>query len=329
MSCISISLLADLADQYPFTEKELEQLVRCYEHHFCKVNAASSPLQNSWKSDAQPSFSNCSCDLLKIEDQNNGSIILKLASSSHPLFSTEDVMHRARLTEEGILPWSFIRTLEKALLESFYVTPYGLDGVDEGLLNFLEEMAICMGRRGPRQAIDFLFDSATPDSQEGCGAPAIELVRLCYLLAAASSILAYPSTHIASDKVKQWENLSDPPKQLVASLVQLAKRSELSPSTGRIFEFQDVVEESDARTIISRPQFREWVDCAVPLLASTLPTFLHDLLFLGTPFPKSRSPFRLPDMGNQRSVFFGDDPYSPLRFCFSSLSPCFCSKVRK
>jgi len=293
----SSTVLSLLADS-PFTLQELEQLLSLYNGREGHDNGL---LQHS---------------LISGDLGKEGSIIWLLVSScSHrPGAQKEDALtHRAQLAGR-FLPLTFLKTLETAIFhseESCYLTK-NPEVNDIALLSFFEAMAICTGRRGPGPVIDFLYDSAISNG----AARASELVRLCYLLGLKSSLL---SSLAESDEIMEREEIfrfDELPQPLVASLVRHVNICNQDQN------------KNEGETIVSRPQFREWINCSTPLLASTLPTFLHYLLFMENPFPSTRIvPFRFPDLGKQPSVFFGSDPYSSLHFCFGSLSPSLCSKV--
>jgi hypothetical protein len=294
-----------LVENTPFTEHELEKLVWLYEEHGHHYKNSRICNDHDQKRNG----------VVKKED----SVIRMLGASSNTsrMSNTQsDVsrMHLARFIER-MLPQAFLKTLEEALFqsdESVYVLNCSVSDVK--LLKFVEAMAVLMGRRGSSQVIDFLYDCGNRICSSNGGATAVELVHLCYILAVASSLLSC----CCEEKMVQLDTARryDPPQALVASLAQLAGK-------------QENTDTKVGNTVISRPLFREWINDIAPLLASTLPTFLHHLIFMGNPFPKSRLvPFQFPDLGNQPSAFFGSDPYSPLHFCFGSLSHSLCTKVR-
>jgi hypothetical protein len=371
---LSAPVLESLADRFPFSEKELEQLVGCYEtkfkdQHVLPLSDIMGPVKSfeddilcneeeaAHKEDTRASFYNLggtrilmsqSFDTGHLPSRNgtNGAfefapvepeetILVKLASSADVLFSMDDTLRRVRLVQEKVLPWRFTDTLGKFLLESIYISCYGLEGVDEALLVFLENLAVCMGRRGPRQVVDIIFDSCVYNKDKN-EAMAMELIRICYYLAVSSHLLSEASTSVSVlSLTAALEEELEPPHQLLVSLVTYVKKASTTEGGDRSafqFEQQESVfdTETDATTHVTRAQFREWVDSTAPVLASVLPTFLHDLLFLGKPFPKSgMTPFRLPDI-RQPSLCFTRSPrlrISTLSFCFSTVAPEFCKRV--
>lgn len=362
-SCtLSSTILESLADRFPFSEKELEQLVKCYETKFKgqeihplsalsgpaksfeddiiveeledlhqNIRASSSFNQDTgiFKTSSNDLFNSTDGGYLDAPILEEETILVKLASSAHVLFSMEDALRRVRFTQEKILPWTFTETINKVMNESFYVSSYGLEEVEEDLIHFLENMAVCTGRRGPRQVIDILYDSCVAHNQ----ANATELIRMCYLLALASHVLSDASTNMSSlSMTALLEHALEPPPQLLASLIESVRKPAASNESGPVFQFEEHGgglhdNESHSLTIVSRTQFRNWVDETAPMLASTLPTFFHDLLFLGEPFPKKgMTPFRSANI-RHFSAFFSPSRslnICPLSFCLGTVAPEFC-----
>jgi hypothetical protein len=294
---IEHSTISLLIENTPFTEVELQQLVGLFE--------ALGP--SHLLVDHSPNG---------VVPKDDSTFRMLTAMTSNAQHDVRKKMHTARSIERTF-PQAFLRTLEKALFhseETCYVMHCGRGDVE--LFKFVEAMAVLMGRRGSSQVIEFLYDSVSDICSNG-GATATELVRLCYILAVASSVL---SCYCDDTMGRQLDDIQrhNPPQALVASLALLAGEKNATNGT------------KVGDTFVTRPLFREWIHNTAPHLASTLPTFLHHLVFMGKPFPKSRLvPFRFPDLGNQKSICFSSaDPYSPLQFCFASLSHSLSTKVR-
>jgi hypothetical protein len=289
------STISLLIENTPFTEVELQQLVGLFE-----ALGPSHLLVDHTPNGVVPK-----------DDSTLRMLTAMTSNAQHDVRK----MHTARSIERTF-PQAFLRTLEKALFhseETCYVMHCGVSDVE--LFKFVEAMAVLMGRRGSNQVIEFLYDSVSDIDSNG-GATATELVRLCYTLAVVSSVLSCYCDDTMGQQLDTIQRYS-PPQSLVASLALLAGKQNANGT-------------KVGDTFITRPLFREWIHNTAPHLASTLPTFLHHLVFMGKPFPKSRLvPFRFPDLGDQTSICFSSaDPYSPLQFCFASLSHSLSTKVR-
>jgi hypothetical protein len=301
------STLSLLIENTPFNELELKQLIGLFE---ARGSSELLALKSGYAADDHDYTPN---GVIVPEDDLTLLILTSMTGSmQHDVRKNMDMARFLRRT----LSHAFLRTLEKALFhseENCYVLNCGPSDVE--LFKFVEAMAVLMGRRGSSQVIEFLYDSVSNICVSG-GATAAALVRLCYILAVASSLLSCycDDTMGQLDTIQQY----DPPQALVASLALLVgKQNANSTKVGD--------------TVIPRPLFREWINNTAPHLASTLPTFLHQSLFMGKPFPKSRLvPFRFPNLvGDQTSVYFSSsEPYSPLHFCFASLSHSLSTTVR-
>ncbi len=301
------STISLLIENTPFTEVELKQLIGLFEAH------SRNKLPGLKSRDAAVDNDYTVNGVVVPDDDLTLRLLMVMTGNMQ-----HDVRKNMHVTQflQRTLPHAFLRTLEKALFhseENCYVLNCGPSDVE--LFKFVEAMAVLMGRRGSNQVIEFLYDSVSNNCVNG-GATAAELIRLCYILAVASSLLS----HYCDDAMGQLDTIQryDPPQALVASLaVLVGKQNAFSNKMGD--------------TVIPRPLFREWINNTAPHLASTLPTFLHHLLFMGKPFPKSRLvPFRFPNLvGDQTSVYFNSaELYSPLHFCFASLSHSLSTTVR-
>ena len=121
----TLSQIHKLQDRYPFSEEELEILVRCHGH-----------LENS-------------------EDD----FLTKLAFSSpyaYFFLPGDEMKDRVTWLEDHILPMGFPSQLRAAISADPFVT-YASEGEDKSLERFIEGIADT-GRRGPREALHILYN---------------------------------------------------------------------------------------------------------------------------------------------------------------------------
>lgn len=149
--------LARLAERYPFSEDELQILLRCHEQQ--------QQLQNN----------------------NDFLLALQLASPyQHYFLPGHEETTRVKWLEEHVLPPNFAIALQKSIYENSFVE-YASQGHDKELERFLEGIA-ATGRRGTRDALRTLYVMNGSETKT-----AKDLVDMCLRLAVAADVLMEPN----------------------------------------------------------------------------------------------------------------------------------------
>lgn len=260
----TLSQIHKLQDRYPFSEEELEILVRCHDH-------------------------------LRDENSEND-FLAKLAFSSpytYFFLPGDEMKDRVTWLEDHILPMGFPNQLRAAISADPFVT-YASEGEDKSLERFIEGIADT-GRRGPREALHILYEIIGDEPR------AEELLDLCYRLAVASDAVVVPNL----DKEACLKRVADV-ETMVKPMVQ-----SLEVSCGK-------------EGSIKKNAFIDWAEKTLPLLSSPFSTFMHHLIFRGSPYPSARVAYSHPRLDNASEIFTAAD--SPLYF-LSLTSRHFTGKV--
>lgn len=150
----SLAELKRLEERYPFTEEELEILLRAHE--------------------------------ATKDEANEDSFLTKLALSSPYAFfflPDDEMRHRAEFVENTVLPMGFANAFRAAITADAFVS-YAHQGKDISFERFLEGVADS-GRRGPKEATRILYeilDEPTP----------AEIIDLAFRLSVAADVLVKP-----------------------------------------------------------------------------------------------------------------------------------------
>jgi hypothetical protein len=185
---ITLTDIKSLEQRYPFTELEMEILVRCYENlvHHEAATGTTGPA-SAGAGDDSPSFL----------------MGLALASPYSHYFLPEDECGQSRLAflENKVLPAGFSNRLRAAISAGDAFVEVANQHQDEGLERFLEGVADT-GRRGSKQALAVLYQLAGGSES---AAKAFDIMDACYRVALASEVLEAPSfdKNACLAKVKQ------------------------------------------------------------------------------------------------------------------------------
>ena len=162
----SLTEINQLVDRYPFSEEEMEILLRCHE------------------------------DLLATD--RSGSFLNLLAHCSPYAFfflPGDEFKTRIDLIESTILPPGFGERLKDAIFSDCFPEIAHSAENNRYLEKFLEGIADC-GRRGEREALRVLFDCCAKIESDDEGEESVvarDIVSLCYRLSVASDVLVRPS----------------------------------------------------------------------------------------------------------------------------------------
>ena len=176
---------------------------------------------------------------------------------------------------------------------------------DAALERFLEGMANT-GRRGTRQALQMVNklvvmrngnnrssnNNNHPDDTTAVPPTAMDLIDTCLRLAVASQALQEPNLdHKAT--IQQVERL-EPVANLMTQSLEAA------------FEDDAVENEEDNdNNNMQRTTFINWAEQHFPLLATSLSTFVHNLVFHEHAYPQGRIRYMLPKLQQASDVFDG------------------------
>lgn len=190
----------------------------------------------------------------------------------------DEVRDRVNWIEDNVLPPGFSSRLRSALSTDPFVE-YANQGENKSLERFIEGIADT-GRRGSKEALHMIYAILDEDaSPEG-------LVELCVYLAVAADVLVIPTLN-KDLTLLRLKHATSCIVRLSKSLNDFCKNEKLSKNT-----------------------FVEWAETNFPMLASTLMTFVHNLLFHGQKYPPGRIPYTSPCVYDTSDIFTSDN--SPL-----------------
>jgi hypothetical protein len=288
---ITLTDIKSLEQRYPFSELEMEILVRCYENlardeeaKAATTTITTGPLSSARAGDDPPSFL----------------MSLALASPYSHYFLPEDECGQSRLAflENNVLPAGFSSRLRAAISAGDAFVEVANQNQDEGLERFLEGVADT-GRRGSKQALAVLYQLAGGGTESVTRA--FDIMDACYRLALASEVLEAPSFDKNSC---------------------LAKVKQLGPVVQDVSELLERHCEQD----FTLTAFVDWAESRFPMLSTPLATFVHHLLFHEHPYPEGRIPYQLPVMDQRSDVFTEEASTMLTTMCLTS--PSCNSKVR-
>ena len=150
----SLAELRKLEERYPFTEEELEILLRGHQ--------------------------------ALLDEANEDSFIMKLALASpysYFFLPDDEMRHRADFVENTVLPMGFANEFRAAVAADAFVN-YANQGQELSFERFLEGIADA-GRRGPKEAARVIYEvlpEPTPDA----------IIDLCFRLSVAADVLVKP-----------------------------------------------------------------------------------------------------------------------------------------
>jgi hypothetical protein len=201
---------------------------------------------------------------------------------------------RVAWLEEQILPPGFCNELRAAISADPFVS-YANEGEDQSLERFLEGIADT-GRRGPKEALKVMYDILGGDEDVS----AEDILDMTFRLAIASDAMV-TSTLDKDACLKKLENIGGTTKPLVDSLKNFCDPA------------------------MTKRSFVEWAEKTVPLLSTPFSTFVHHLLFRGSPYPVARTPYSFPQLKDSSGIFPIEDP--ALLFSLSLVSRHFTGSV--
>jgi len=205
----------------------------------------------------------------------------------------DEMSDRVDWIEEHILPMGFSSRLRCALATDSFVD-YANQGENRVLERLIEGIAKT-GRRGTVESLNVTFGVLDED------ATAEGLVELCLSMAIASECLVVPNL----DKKAAAQRLQDA-KPCILSMA----RSLTSFCQGKK---------------LNKRIFVDWAELKFPLLSSTLSSFVHNLLFHGHAYPKTRVQYASPKIYETSEIFRKET--SPLLLSLSFSNTGFGGKV--
>lgn len=230
-------------------------------------------------------------DVITKELEEDSSFLSILAHSSpHALFflPCDELENRIKICEK-ILPTDFEKKLKGFILSSKDRIGANSDVAE----NFLNGISLCC-RRGPFEALKVIFDCASKELGGTIATPK-DLIDLCYKLSIAAQMLAIPN---ADDEPICTKGDPVGCRLLRKSLLQVA----------------------DENGFVDNVVFTDWALSMVPDIATTMETFVHNLIFHGQ-LEKERhfDRFFFPKVEDTSDFFKASDP--SLLFILRCISP--------
>lgn len=183
-----------------------------------------------------------------------------------------------------------------------------------------------VGRRGGRPAIGVLFDyfavkSESKEDQKEYGQPQ-QNVADCYQILALAHRLSLAAAFLGAEQkgedMGQWippEKMDNSAlKGMGLSLIDFVKRKRLRESPYGTIEPDPALDKG----FVEKIDLQEFAESNLPVLSSSLSTFMFHVLFPEKHFPRELTAFQYPSLLAD-SVFF-DTQTSPLLFSFAALS---------
>jgi len=168
------------------------------------------------------------------------------------------------------------------------------EGISFELQDFLEGISSSCGRRGSRSSLSKLFNLASLSNDQGRkAADASELIDIAYRLTVATSYLlqiakAKGGTDSNSEDWKSFvpSNGATGIQSMVNSLLNAAKKQRERagsfgyssyPAAGQYATSSSSSNTTNSNNTVYIEEFLEWAETTVPMMASSLSTFLHVL----------------------------------------------------
>lgn len=320
-----------LGSRYPFADDELVKLYRTFhrmqmltDRTTFLTDLAVQCVQLRGKDDANP--------------QPTGT-----GAHTHATSTIEDLRKERfmvmQVVESKILPPEFSDQLEKTNFggQASMSNPIGSPDQDADqdakldrtakLEQFFQGLAN-VGRRGGRPAIGVLFDyfavkSESKEEQNGCPyGQTQQNVADCYQILALAHRLSLAAAFLGAEQkgedMGQWippEKMDNSAlKGMGLSLIDFVKRKRLRESPYGTIEPDPELD----RGFVEKLDLQEFAETNLPVLSSSLSTFMFHVLFPEKQFPRELTAFQYPSLLAD-SVFF-DTQTSPLLFSFAALS---------
>lgn len=241
----SIAQLKGWSNVYPFDEGELEIILRCY-------NSIVSP-----------------------KGQDKDGSFLSLIAHSFPyvffFLPKDEIENRIALVEKHILPETFGEGLKRTLFPA-----KGTESEDEAMELLIQGFAKCC-KGDSKETLGAIFDCC-PSSCEN-----ENLVRLCYDLNVASSVLVAPNINEES-----FVSQSRP----TTTMLHLH---------GLVNSLETVIKVKGERA--TKDVFIEWGLKCIPHLGSVMASFMHNLLFHGKSEHSRQIVFGSPTLLDSSQIF--------------------------
>jgi len=213
----------------------------------------------------------------QLEENHNKDDFLMTLAKALPyavFFLPEDeTKNRVNWIEENILPQGFSSRLMCALTADCFVD-YANQGENKSLERLIEGIADT-GRRGSQESLrtiyDIMDDDATPQT----------LVDICICMGISAEALIVPIL----DRDAVLQRLVD----AIPCILSMARSLE---------EYC-----KEKKSDLNKRLFVDWAEENFPGLASTLSTFVHNLLFHGHEYPKTRVPYTHPAIYQPSEIF--------------------------
>ena len=192
-------------------------------------------------------------------------VALRISLEGGPSSDQHDLNLAKSLATEGEHWYSIQSTIKKYAVDSSVLD------------SFLEGFSVSHGRRGTRSSLRLLFEIASCYSG-GEGAGAARLVQISYQLTLAASYLRSIALNEIQVDLNQSPSQDGELKSMIDSLLSFAtdRRQQRTHYSGIGYPATHVTS-GDSDTDVSLDEFTDWAETNAPLVASSLPTFIHVL----------------------------------------------------
>ena len=202
--------------------------------------------------------------------------ITSLSKSSQPQSS----FPKSSSSNEEILAWEYSYYSIQSLTNEFATS----GSVSFELQDFMEGISSSCGRRGSRSSLTKLFNLATSlsNDQGNKSVDASELIDIAYRLTVATSYLLRVGVNNDEDWKSYYvpSNDTNNTKSMVESLLNSAKKQrdrEGSYGYSSYSYTTAATNSGSSSTTVCLDEFLFWAEQTVPMMASSLSTFLHVL----------------------------------------------------
>jgi hypothetical protein len=272
-----------------------------------------------------------------------GGLGLSLNNQNSPLQSPQTFPKPSSSNEE-IFAWEHAYYSIQSIISS--------ESISYELQDFLEGISSSCGRRGSRSSLSKLFHLASlPNDQGRKSADASEVIDIAYRLAVATSYLLRLANAEggADNNIEDWKsfvpsNDATDIQSMVGSLLNAAKKQRERegsfgyssyPAAGQFTTNSNSSNNTNGNNTVYIEEFLEWAETTVPMMASSLSTFLHVLFNFfcqkneGNPhrFPPGVAPLLLPtlsiDQTDKKPTSSATPVSSPLSSFFTEANTSF------
>ena len=178
-------------------------------------------------------------------------------------------------SNEEILAWEYSYYSIQSLTNEFATS----GSVSYELQDFIEGISCSCGRRGSRSSLTKLFNLASSNDQGNKSVDASELIDIAYRLTVATSYLVRVAGTNNDEDWKSYYVPNDPNKikSMVESLLNSAKKQRDREGSYGYSSYSYTMAATNSGSSVSIDEFIEWAEQTVPMMASSLSTFLHVL----------------------------------------------------